>query len=439
MNNSTNGSLIAAIEELSEETACSYEPQLLLEWKMWFVGMLGCTTALVSIMHNCILFYTFNSSKLLRRRNLTYLKWISLCDIFVSLSYIAIMCVQVYADYFKSLGLFILWHHYLVIAFTVSNITFSSSSFLLMAATIERYLQSTGNSKDEENPEELDNPVSTAVFYFLSNHRSLVVIMCFVLGAVFRGTVIFEIVIVYQPDCTGFETYYVTVSQLTEDPLFDMLWKFWVRKIFSVFLPFVVLAYFNAAIVMNVRKTDRDQTVKTLILYVTVGSKGEVTRLRSRLRTVTRMLVMVVCTYLFSNILDVIIAFWENIDPVTLTAHKEFYTVTSDISSFLPILACALRLPIYTVNDREIRMEVVTTVHVICRRIFGILPCCSPMCKRGKWATRGGEIDTTYYMPKKISMRDATRGRGMSGLIMARAQLVSRKDSFDSTGSVCIV
>ncbi|CAJ0568323.1 unnamed protein product, partial [Mesorhabditis spiculigera] len=75
-----------------------------------------------------------------------------------------------------------------------------------------------------------------------------------------------------------------------------MLWKFWIRKIATVFLPFVVLAYFNAAIVMNVRRTDRDQTVKTLILYVTVGSKGEVARLRSRLRTVTRMLVIVLVT-----------------------------------------------------------------------------------------------------------------------------------------------
>ncbi|CAJ0584433.1 unnamed protein product, partial [Mesorhabditis spiculigera] len=85
--------------------------------------------------------------QLLRRRNLTYLMWISLCDIFVSLSYIAIMCVQVYADYFESWPLFVAWHNYLLYAFTISGITFCWSSFLLMAATIERYLQSTGNSK----------------------------------------------------------------------------------------------------------------------------------------------------------------------------------------------------------------------------------------------------------------------------------------------------
>ena len=69
----------------------------------------------------------------------------------------------------------------------------------------------------------------------------------------------------------------------------DVVWRFFVRKIVTVFLPFAgiilktpvfffnfktsVLAYFNAAIVMNVRRTDRDQTVKALVLFITVGTR----------------------------------------------------------------------------------------------------------------------------------------------------------------------
>ncbi|KJH40895.1 hypothetical protein DICVIV_13142 [Dictyocaulus viviparus] len=33
------------------------------QWKMFFVGCVGLVTALISIIHNCLLFYTFNSSK----------------------------------------------------------------------------------------------------------------------------------------------------------------------------------------------------------------------------------------------------------------------------------------------------------------------------------------------------------------------------------------
>ncbi|RCN31359.1 hypothetical protein ANCCAN_22857 [Ancylostoma caninum] len=97
-------------------------------------------------------------------------------------------------------------------------------------------------------------------------------------------------------------------------------------------------------------------------MFSAVGTRAEVTRLRSRLRAVTRMLVMVVCCYLAANIIDVIVAFWETIDINSLLANEGFYTVTTDISSFLPILACALRLPIYAINDKQIRTEVSSDV-----------------------------------------------------------------------------
>ncbi|KJH45946.1 hypothetical protein DICVIV_08024 [Dictyocaulus viviparus] len=48
----------------------------------------------------------------------------------------------------------------------------------------------------------------------------------------------------------------------------------------------------------------------------------------------------------------------DTIDIDLLYAWADFYTVTTDISSFLPILACALRLPIYAINDKQIRTEV---------------------------------------------------------------------------------
>ena len=41
-----------------------------------------------------------------------------------------------------------------------------------------------------------------------------------------------------------------------------------------------------------------------------------------------------------------------------LYANSGFYAVVTDISSFLPILACALKLPIYATNDKQIRREV---------------------------------------------------------------------------------
>uniref|UniRef100_A0A0M3HKU4 G_PROTEIN_RECEP_F1_2 domain-containing protein n=1 Tax=Ascaris lumbricoides TaxID=6252 RepID=A0A0M3HKU4_ASCLU len=61
---------------------------------MVLVGCIGTTIALISFVENILVFYTFVYSKVLRRRNLLYLTCLSLCDIFVSVSYIGIMSMQ---------------------------------------------------------------------------------------------------------------------------------------------------------------------------------------------------------------------------------------------------------------------------------------------------------------------------------------------------------
>ncbi|PIO66541.1 hypothetical protein TELCIR_11744, partial [Teladorsagia circumcincta] len=354
-------------------------------WKMFFVGCIGLVTALVSITHNVLLFYTFN-------------------------------CSKVYTDYFESFTLFYLWHRYLRAAFTVSHITLSSSSFLLMAATIERYLLSTSDRRAAE------------LLGLLSRHRATVVLLCFVTGCIFRGTVFFEVAVVYNPRCTGFSSLGLASSRLFANPVYDVMWKFWIRKIVTVFLPFAALAWFNAAIVLNVRRSDKDHTVKALVLYITVGNRAEVTRLRSRLRAVTRMLVMVVCCYLAANIIDVVIAFWETIDIESLFANEGFYTVTTDISSFLPMLACALRLPIYAINDKQIKTEVIQQVHEISDRVSDCCPAIGRIiCLERKCSDL--EKDT-----EKMCTHSSSHGKlsndglqahrfGVGSLIMARASL----------------
>lgn len=67
---------------------------------------------------------------------------------------------------------------------------------------------------------------------------------------------------------------------------------------------------------------------------------------------------MVVSCYLCSNIIDVFIAAWEYLDSASLMELEEFYTIVTDVSSLLTVLASSLRLPIYLINDTIIRNEV---------------------------------------------------------------------------------
>uniref|UniRef100_A0A914VYJ7 Uncharacterized protein n=1 Tax=Plectus sambesii TaxID=2011161 RepID=A0A914VYJ7_9BILA len=72
------------------------------------------------------------------------------------------------------------------------------------------------------------------------------------------------------------------------------------------------------------------------------------------------MLVMVVCTYLIANILNVLITFLEFFDMDGLkTNYAGFYTFSVDIVSLLTVVASALRLPIYCACQAEIRDHVI--------------------------------------------------------------------------------
>lgn len=80
--------------------------------------------------------------------------------------------------------------------------------------------------------------------------------------------------------------------------------------------------------------------------------------LRRDVRSATRMMIMVVSCYLLSNVLSVVITAWEHIDSDSLYEHAfAFFTLGSDVASLLTVVASALRLPIYAVNNPQIRRE----------------------------------------------------------------------------------
>uniref|UniRef100_A0A0M3J1R0 G_PROTEIN_RECEP_F1_2 domain-containing protein n=1 Tax=Anisakis simplex TaxID=6269 RepID=A0A0M3J1R0_ANISI len=232
-----------------------------------------------------------------------------------------------------------LWHNYLRIAFTVSHITISIASFLIMAAAIERYLCR-----------------GISLLGYVSRHRTGIGVGAFLLGVLLRGTVFFEIQIYHVSECSGFASIGVELTKLSRNRYYDAIWRFWTRKTTTVFLPFFTLAYCNAAIVYNLQTIERNRVAKTLFLSIVYGMESF--RFKSRLKSATRMLIMVVTCYLIANIIDVFIAAWEYIDGASLMEYGEFYTVATDIASFLSVLSAGLRLPIYVINDRVIRKEV---------------------------------------------------------------------------------
>uniref|UniRef100_A0A0R3RWH7 G_PROTEIN_RECEP_F1_2 domain-containing protein n=1 Tax=Elaeophora elaphi TaxID=1147741 RepID=A0A0R3RWH7_9BILA len=304
------------------------DKKLSKNFKMVLVGVIGTIIAIIGFLENTLVFYTFVSSRALRNKNLLYLTCLSACDIFICFSYVEIMSVQIYAEYFHYFPLFRLWHNYLRVAFAISHIAICTISFLIMAAAIERYLQNGTSRK-----------------------------------------------------CEGFASMGVKISELAHNVYYDGIWRFWTRRIATVFLPFFVLLYCNAAIVVNLRRNNRESTIKMLVLYCIFGISVASCKLRNRVKAATRALIMVVTCYLFSNIIDVFIAAWEYLDAASLSQLEEFYSIATDVSSLLTILAASLRFPIYLINDKIILREVRFTV---CFFYYHLAVCFSILSKRSR-------------------------------------------------------
>uniref|UniRef100_A0A914W226 G-protein coupled receptors family 1 profile domain-containing protein n=1 Tax=Plectus sambesii TaxID=2011161 RepID=A0A914W226_9BILA len=325
------------------ESACVPYFQPYLREKVIIIGIVGSSVAVVSLIENVVLLLLLLTSPALYRNNRSYMLLMALFDLVVTLSYILILSAITFADYYRILPLFLLWHQYFRVVFTLSHVAMSSSTYILLTATFERYLAAQISE------------TSLYLLGLLRRKRKQAMLVAVLLGSVVKGSVFFELNIAYREDCENFASVYAEIVGV--HPWYDSAWRFWGRRILTVFLPFLMLSYLNASIVLSLRRQTRDHTVKTLILYVAVGSRATPDLKRTHVKAATRSLVMVVSCYLIANALDVILASWEYVDAENLADNLPmFYAIGSDIASMLTVFAAALRLPIYTLNDQRIRL-----------------------------------------------------------------------------------
>lgn len=177
-------------------------------------------------------------------------------------------------------------------------------------------------------------------------------------------------------DCTGLTEYVPGLSPLVETYWYGTIFRFYIRlgynlssglkrdfrNILTVFLPFILLAYLNYRIVRTLRKQQRSAQ---MFRFLSSNHK-------QKIRSATRLLVVVVCSYLVANILNVLITLWEYVS-FSSTQTQETYVVSgpdilspvpfqiyeacTDVVSLSVLLVNACRLAVYYICNKEIRDE----------------------------------------------------------------------------------
>ncbi|VDM38427.1 unnamed protein product [Toxocara canis] len=314
-------------------------------YRLFLVGGLGTTTAVVSIIENGILFYVFSTSRKLRRQNYANPVLLSLFDIIVSMCYIALMSTYVLSLAYESIWMIRAWHKYVRLVYCIQHIALTTSNFLLVIASIERYLANSSKSTQKR------------ILVLLVHHKRSVFVAIFALSLLFKATLYFETTIIILEHCPIMESGYAG----------DII-RFWMRKLFTIIFPFIVLAFCNWQIVVQLRqrRSAWKNSIRREIMRRSMRKKGTSAASdrkrymeRKGVRIATRTLVMVVGCYLISNLTTTVISTWEFLDGSTLRyEHFYAYLIASDIAALLAIVGCALRLPIYAINDRRIRKAI---------------------------------------------------------------------------------
>uniref|UniRef100_A0A183C1E6 G_PROTEIN_RECEP_F1_2 domain-containing protein n=1 Tax=Globodera pallida TaxID=36090 RepID=A0A183C1E6_GLOPA len=323
-------------------TKCEYEEPPLTTLRFWVVSVFGTSIALCSIVENLFFFYLFSTRKHHRTTFNMYMMFISLFDIFISISYILIQSMNVLMDFLQSLTLFRIWHIYMVPFLTISHCAITSGSFLILAATIERYLLSA-NSKH---------------IRWVQRNRRYIIMFAILMGILSKVTICLELKISYLEQCANtMNEIEIKFADFVFDTDYHLYWRFYYRNFVTIFFPFFALLILNAKIISVLAKVEKENYKFQMMHSSTTTAKQMKRKKVTRAATITTILL--VCSYLVSNIISVALTTWEHIDKQSLGGeYVQIYFIAIDLSSLLTVCSCAFRPLIYLICQPGLRKEV---------------------------------------------------------------------------------
>uniref|UniRef100_A0A158QM08 G_PROTEIN_RECEP_F1_2 domain-containing protein n=1 Tax=Haemonchus placei TaxID=6290 RepID=A0A158QM08_HAEPC len=238
MDNSSTVLITSTSSTLAEDAMdnpCNATDEYLLVPRFFLAVVFGVALSIISICFNSFIFVVFVTSKQHRNSYNLYLLLLSLFDVFIGISYIAVISNNVLINWTASYKLKAIWVSYMVPMLTISHIGITASTYLITFAAIERYCITVNSNK----------------VAFLQHHRKTIAFIAVMAGMISKGTMLEEVTIRTNPQCIGmFNEWEVKPSDLViENVLFNKIWRFYFRNIFTILAPFFILLYLNAGLI----------------------------------------------------------------------------------------------------------------------------------------------------------------------------------------------
>ncbi|CAD5212462.1 unnamed protein product [Bursaphelenchus okinawaensis] len=293
--------------------------------RWWLVAVAGTSLSVISLITNMIIARVLLQKK---HSHFFFLGLLAVSDTFLSFCYGPVIAMEI-VRYNVEVWITRLWWHYVGPLLSLCHVSMTFSCFMIILATIERYLITVKHRM---------------LTCFRMNRCNLALLM-FLLSLILRGTAVFEFQIVKNGNCTGIMEYDVALTDLVNVWVYGTVFRFYLRTIFTVLVPFFLLMSLNIMIVQKLQRQSRSHSMFRF------GKSDH----KQKIRSATRLLVFIVMGYLIANTLNVAITAWEFIDFESTGGWYNLYETLTDIISMLYVLTCATRIIVYSICNEEIR------------------------------------------------------------------------------------
>nr|CDJ81128.1 Protein FRPR-7 [Haemonchus contortus] len=323
---------------------------------------LATVIACLGTAANLLLMHIFSFKKAASTPATLYPTILAFLDFAICLEYLLLFGVDAIVCFLRVESLFVLYYMYIIPAYVASRVTQLAIPYMLIFATLERLVWTSGNVRSRF----LLAMLSTSGRYFTA-------IISLLVCVALRLPTAFAIEVAVYPECEDFFRTMTTQPRAwTNDSEIYYFFDFHLMTIAQTLVPFIILFALNIVIIRKLTKTTQSKkelicdtgskmdSLNTVILLSIRPVKSVSASVRSAIMT----MVAIVASYLISNTLHLILTVMERSDHPILHDTEDpllsstFHTFFSDMVSFTYMFTSAIRLLIYFICNATIRADI---------------------------------------------------------------------------------
>lgn len=315
-----------------------------------FTVFVGSPFAFLGIFTNILLVYIFRGRGNCSTPTL-YFTILAILDIAICSLYILLFSFDAIAIYHRFEPLWRLWMSYVMPLLTLSRIIQLASTYIVVAATLERFLF-------VNNLRYLTKP------YCSKTQRGFTIGLIFISATILRSPTYFEYRVIDIRECNDIEVFASMEFNplLANNTFYTKMYNFYFMHTIQVFMPILALLILNVGIVYQLQR-QLNLAKRFLFLFLQKFVFQHVTEkglCKEQIRSATSSLVAMVTSYLVCNSTHLLLSVLEHVAKVPILEDEEglttdFYNYLTDIICFLFMFNSFLRLFIYMACNYELR------------------------------------------------------------------------------------